>query len=318
MLEFPWQGEIVFDGEGVTPKSNILKLRRRMAMVFQEPLLFKASVFENVAYGLKLRRYDKESIRKRVDGILKKVKLSDFSRRKASGLSGGEAQRIAFARALVIEPEVVLLDEPFGSLDPLTKKGLKEELKQLLKEMGVTAVYVTHDQSEAIEMADRIAVMERGRILQIGTPAQIFYHPADEFVAKFVGVETVISGKIVSQQEGLAEVDVNDFCLQAVSGIEVGTEVLICIRPEDVTIILPKDGEKASARNHFLGTITEIVHFGAVSKITLDCGFELIAAITKRSLEDLNLKKGQRVLASIKATAVHVISKRSQASRQNP
>lgn len=276
-------------------------------MVFQEPLLFKTSVFDNVAYGLKLRRLNKKVVQKQVDEMLERVKLSDFSKRKASKLSGGEAQRIAFARALVVEPEIVLLDEPFGSLDPLTKKDLKTELKQLLKEMKVTAVYVTHDQSEAMEMADRIAVIESGRIRQIGTPDQIFYRPADEFIAKFVGVDTVIPGTVVRQEEGLAEIEVNGLLFQAVSDAQVGSKVTVCIRPEDVTIILPVNGEKASARNHFNAKIVKIKNLGAVSKITLECGFKLIAAITKRSLEDLGLKEDQQVLASIKATAVHVI-----------
>ena len=276
-------------------------------MVFQEPLLFKTSVFHNVAYGLRLRRFNKKVVKKRVDEMLKRVKLLDFSKRKASKLSGGEAQRIAFARALVVEPEIVLLDEPFGSLDPLTKKDLKTELKQLLREMNVTGVYVTHDQAEALEMADRIAVIEDGRIRQIGTPDQIFYHPADEFIAKFVGVDTVVPGIVTRQEEGLAEIEVEGLLFQAVSDAQVGCKVTVCIRPEDVTIILPVDGEKASARNHFNATIVKIKNLGAVSKITLDCGFKLIAAITKRSLEDLGLKESRQVLASIKATAVHVI-----------
>jgi len=304
------EGEILFDGQDVIDSANALRLRRRMAMVFQEPLLFRASVFDNVAYGLTLRRYDKNMIRKRVEAILRDVRLIDFANRRASELSGGEAQRVAFARALVLDPDVILLDEPFGSLDPLTKTGLKAELKQLLRKIGATVVYVTHDQVEAIEMADRIAVMEKGRILQVGTPNQIFYRPVDEFVAKFVGVETVVPGKVVKQEEGLAEVKVDATYFEAVSDIEVGIEVNVCVRPEDISIILPIDGEKTSVRNHFPGQIVEIAHYGAISKITLDCGFKMIAAITKRSLEDLGLKKGQQVLTGIKATAVHLIPKR--------
>jgi tungstate transport system ATP-binding protein len=309
LLESPWSGEIVFDGAQVTPASNVLKLRRKMSMVFQEPLLFKTSVFENVAYGLKLRRLNRATVQKRVSEMLERVQLADLAKRKASKLSGGEAQRIAFARALVIEPETIFLDEPFGSLDALTKKDLKTELKQLLKEMRVTAIYVTHDQAEAMEMADRIAVMEDGRILQIGTPDQVFYRPADEFVAKFVGVDTIISGKVMNQEEGLAEIEAHGLLFQAVSNARVGAEVAVCIRPEDVTIMLPADGEKASARNHFSAKIAEIENLGAVSKIALDCGFTLTAAITKRSLEDLCLMKGQTVVATFKATAVHVIEK---------
>ncbi len=306
-LDSPWEGEIFFEGQKIDEHPNPLKLRRKMAMVFQEPLLFRASVFDNVAYGLKLRRYPKSKIQNRVREMLNKVKLEELAERRASDLSGGEAQRVAFARALVIQPDVIFLDEPFGSLDPLTKKDLKAELRQLLRELKVTAVYVTHDQLEAIEMADRLAVMEKGKILQIGAPGEIFYQPTDEFVAKFVGVDTILSGQVIKQNEGLVELKVGNHTLQAVSDIEPQSEVLVCIRPEDVTIMLPIDGEKTSARNHFSAEITEMTHFGAISKITLDCGFKLVGAITKRSLEDLGLNTGQSVLASIKATAIHVI-----------
>ena len=319
LLERPSQGEIVLQGRVITPTTNILSLRRRMVTVFQEPLLFSSTVFENVAYGLKVRKYPKDEIVEKVDQMLLKFGIHHLAGRHTSELSGGEAQRVSPARALVFEPEILFLDEPFASLDPPAKEVLREDLERVIREMQLTTLYVTHDRTEALMLADRIAVMDKGSILQIGTPDQVFNYPVDERVASFVGVETILPGIIVSKQNGLADVRVNEQMVQVLCGAPVGTRVLLCVRPEEVTIQTARGAKwdqhreaqvtVSSARNRFAGVVTKVLHQGAIVKVRLDCGFPLVSVVTKQSAEELALEEGRAVIASFKATAVHVIEK---------
>lgn len=319
LLEKPSRGEIVIGGTLVGPSTNSLALRRKMAMVFQEPLLFNSTVFENVAYGLRVRKYSKTEIEERVNQFLAKFDIRHLSGHHALRLSGGEAQRVSLARALVFEPEVLLLDEPFASLDPPTKEVLREDLERIIREMKVTAVYVTHDRTEALMLADRMAVMDKGEILQVGTPDEIFNYPVNERVADFVGVETILSGTVVSLQDGLADIEVMGKRMQALCDSSVGERVLLCIRPEHVTLQGTRSAQQggesewqeaiSSARNRFVGTVTKVIPRGAIVKVCLDCGFPLVSFVTKQSAEELELKEGRTVSVSFKATAVHVIRK---------
>jgi len=319
LLERPSRGEVVFRGTVVGSSTDTLTLRRKMVTVFQEPLLFSRTVFENVAYGLKVRGCVRAEIVDRVNRILVKFGIYHLSTSHAAGLSGGEAQRVSLARALVLEPEVLLLDEPLASLDPPTKEALREDLERIVRDMQLTAVYVTHDRTEALILADRIAVMDKGEILQIGTSEEVFNHPANQRVAGFVGVETILAGTIVSGQNGLADARVDGKRVQVLCASSVGEKVLLCIRPEDVTLQAatvvesrPQDKTSArvsSARNRFAGVIKKVLPQGAIVKVHLDCGFPLVSFVTKQSAEDLGLDKGRTVVASFKATAVHVIRK---------
>ncbi|MBC7263923.1 MAG: ABC transporter ATP-binding protein [Chloroflexi bacterium] len=319
LLEKPSCGEIVVGGVLVGPSTNTLLLRRKMVMVFQEPLLFNSTVFENIAYGLRVRKYSRAEIERRVNQFLAKFDIHHLSGHHALRLSGGEAQRVSLARALVFEPEVLLLDEPFASLDTPTKEALSEDLERVIREMKLTTVYVTHDRTEALTFADRMAVMDKGEILQIGTPEEIFNSPVNERVADFVGVETILSGTVVSVQDGLAEVDVMGERVQTVCSSSVGEKVFLCIRPEHVTLQGTKstrqrgEGEWqeaiSSARNRFVGTVTKVIPRGAIVKVCLDCGFPLVSFVTKQSAEELELKEGRIVSVSFKATAVHAIKK---------
>ncbi|MDI6689349.1 MAG: ABC transporter ATP-binding protein [Actinomycetota bacterium] len=312
LLERPSHGEIIFRGMVIEPSTDKLFLRRRMVMVFQEPLLFNGTVFENVAYGLRVRKYPKMEIEERVNRLLMKFNIHHLSDRHALRLSGGEAQRVSLARALVFEPQVLFLDEPFASLDPPTKEALREDLERVIRGMKLTTVYVTHDRTEALMLADRMAVMDKGEILQIGTPEEIFNYPVNERVAGFVGVETILSGTVVSQRNGLADVVVTGGRVEVLCESSVGERVLLCIRPEEVTLQGTRDEGRdmiSSARNRFLSVVKKVIPQGAIVKVRLDCGFPLVSFVTKQSVDELDIKEGQTVVASFKATAVHVIRK---------
>ncbi|MBI2849034.1 MAG: ABC transporter ATP-binding protein [Chloroflexi bacterium] len=311
LIEKPSGGEVFFHGEKITRNSNLLHYRRRMAMVFQESLLYSTSVSDNVAMGLRFRRCPGGEIRRRVEAWLAKLGLEAVARQPASTLSGGEAQRVALARALVLEPKVLFLDEPFAELDPLAKQRLIEDLKRLLREASVTTVFITHDRMEALLLSRRMAVMDQGRILQVGSPEEVFNRPASEMVASFIGVETVLPGRIISCHDRLVEVEVApDRRIEGVANGLTQGEVLVCIRPEEVTLIPWRgDQPRSSARNSFRGRIISINDLGPYYKVVLDCGFPLVAFVTRLSASELGFGEGGLVTASFKATAIHIITK---------
>jgi tungstate transport system ATP-binding protein len=307
-LLFPQAGS--FRWHGLPVRRPIpLDLRRKIAMAFQEPLLFEGTVYQNTAYGLSLRGINGQRAREKTMEMLQILKIDHLARRSARHLSGGEAQRTALARALVIRPELLLLDEPLASLDLPTKEQLAKDLKQLLVDQRLTCVYVTHDQEEAFQMADRIAVLEEGRLQQLGTPEEVFFRPQSAFVARFVRTENILKGKVVRNREGLATVQIRDRTVEAVSNIAPGKRVLVCLRPEDVLLRQEKATEESrdSARNRLPAEIQSLQRFGVTTKVFLDCGFSLVALITHRSAEDMGLQPASHLVASFKATALHLI-----------
>jgi tungstate transport system ATP-binding protein len=309
-LREPVTGILQFDGQRVDLHEPPLTLRRRLAVVFQEPLLFGTTVEENIASGLKLRRVARSVIQARVAVWLERLGISHLATRQARTLSGGEAQRTSLARAFVLEPDLLLLDEPFSALDPVTREALSETFHHLQRQTGVTTLFVTHDRLEALRLGDRMAVMDRGEIVQVGTPEEVFSQPVNEAVASFVGIETILRGHVVSQVDGFAEVQVGSGeRIAAACAAPVGTSVTVCIRPEEVTLLEPAAvALPSSARNHFPARVTRIVPWGVALKVHLDCGFPLVAFVTRPSLEILGLGEGKAVLATFKATAVHVIA----------
>jgi tungstate transport system ATP-binding protein len=303
------QGDIVFRGQTIDKNHSLFAYRRKIAMVFQEPLLFDTTVFENVASGLKIRGMRHHEIGQVVDEYLGKFGISHLVDRSARKLSGGEAQRTSLARAFATKPEIIFLDEPFSSLDPPTRESLTGDLERILRETGTTTIMATHDQMEALRLSDRIAVMNQGKIAQIGTPEQVMNHPVDEFVASFVGMETVFSGHVTKTYDGTFITSVSGREVEAVGAVKPGEKVICFIRPEHVTLSTGSSDEMTSARNVFRGAIVKIIPMGLFHKIQLDCGFSLVAYVTHQSLENMSLKEKDHVYASFKATAVHVIRK---------
>jgi tungstate transport system ATP-binding protein len=306
----PFEGEIYFRGDRVGGKYPLNGYRRKLAMVFQEPLLFDTTVFNNVASGLKFRGVKGKEIQEIVMENLQRFGIEHLSDRSARTLSGGEAQRTSLARAFATRPEILLLDEPFSALDPPTRESLVEDVERVLKKAKITSLFVTHDRMEALRLSHRIAVMKEGLILQIGPPTEIMNHPASEFVASFVGVETTLEGKVTAKGDGIIVVSVAGHIIEAIGDVSVGKDVILCIRPENVVISDNSVQGSTSLRNIYSGTILKVTPLGPYQKIHLDCGFPLVAYITNDSRRKLALREGKEVTASFKATAVHVITGR--------
>jgi tungstate transport system ATP-binding protein len=306
LLQRPDAGEVRFNGQPT--RGRELAIRRRMAVVFQEPLLLERTVAANVETGLRLRGVRGDERRARVERWLARFGIAHLASRSARTLSGGEAQRASLARAFALEPEVLLLDEPFSALDQPTRQALTADLAGALSETGVTAVLVTHDRDEAARVGDRVAVMLAGRIVQAGTPSDVFSAPVDEDVAAFVGIETIVPATVQRREDGLMVLDAAGQQVEAVATGDF-TRALVCLRPEDVSISAGGEQVGGSARNKLAGRIRRIVPSGVDARVEVDCGFPLIARVTRRSVDDLHLDVGTPVVASFKATAVHVIPK---------
>ncbi len=300
-------GEVLYRGERVEPGRGAAALRRRMSLVFQEPLLFSASVYSNIASGLRLRGMARGQVREGVERAMDLLGIAHLARRRAQALSGGEAQRVNLARALAVEPEVLLMDEPFSSLDAPSRETLIADLERIIRRRGITALFATHDRGEAIRLAARIVVMNRGVVAQDGDPNTITQYPADEFVASFVGMKTILTGRVSCCGPGTIRVDLGVGELEAVGEARPGEAVRCCIRPENVTLQLPAAREETSARNLFPARVEKIQPLGLFHRVLLDCGFPLTAYVTSQAVSDLNLREGAGVQAAFKATAVHVI-----------
>ena len=235
-FESPDEGEIYLGDEAI---NALTPNKRDTAMVFQSyALLPHYNVFDNVAYGLKLRHVPKEEIRERVMKILDLVELTGMESRMTNQLSGGQQQRVALARALVIEPSVLLFDEPLSNLDAKLRVSMRTEIRRIQQEVGITAIYVTHDQSEAMALSDRIIIMRSGVVEQIGSPQEIYYHPVNEFVADFIGEANFLKGRLEALSDNRAQLNVSgDICHAApVPGMEVGRDYTIVLRPEAASL----------------------------------------------------------------------------------
>ena len=235
-FESPDEGEIYLGDEAI---NALTPNKRDTAMVFQSyALLPHYNVFDNVDYGLKLRHVPKEEIRERVMKILDLVELTGMEGRMTNQLSGGQQQRVALARALVIEPSVLLFDEPLSNLDAKLRVTMRTEIRRIQQEVGITAIYVTHDQSEAMALSDRIIIMRSGVVEQIGSPQEIYYHPVNEFVADFIGEANFLKGRLEALSDNRAQLNVSgDICHAApVPGMEVGRDYTIVLRPEAASL----------------------------------------------------------------------------------
>lgn len=304
----PAAGELLFRGETVRMGSGATDFRRKLAMVFQDPLLFDATVFDNVAAGLKIRRLPAAVIRERVTSCMERFRIAHLADRSARKLSGGEAQRTSLARAFATRPEVILLDEPFVALDPPTRQNLTDDLEQILRESGTAAIMTTHDQVEALRLADRLVVLHQGTIVQTGMPSAVMGQPANEFVATFVGMENVFTGTVTGAGNGLLSLNVADRTMELPGDGAPGEHVVLCIHPEHV-VVTSTSPDHTSARNVFSGSVTKIVSLGLFNKVYMDCGFTLVATVTNQSLSQLALTPGCPVYASFKATSVHLFRK---------
>jgi len=310
-LERPDRGRIAVGDDAWFDAARRIEMppqRRRIGYLPQGFALFPhLDVRSSIGYGISEgSRSDRASRVRELVGLLG---LEGLERRRPSDLSGGQQQRVALGRALARRPRLLLLDEPLSALDAPTREALRLELRQLLLAAGLSAIVVTHDRTEALVLGDRVAVMEQGAIRQLGPTVDVFDHPADEAVARIVGVETVLPGTVVETSGGLLRLKVGTALIEAVGTRSLGTAVLISIRAEDVIIGASTEQRSASfsARNHITGRVTAIEPAGALVRVRLDCGFPLVAAVTRPAVEAMSLTPGTPVVAIFKAPAVHVI-----------
>jgi spermidine/putrescine ABC transporter ATP-binding subunit len=286
----PDKGNIYLGNECIT---NIPPEKRKMAMVFQNYALWPhMNVFDNIAFGLKVRKFPKEEIRKRVKEILEIVKLSGLEYRFPRQLSGGQQQRVALARALVIEPEVLLLDEPLSNLDAKLREEMRFEIKELQRRLKITTIYVTHDQAEALVLSDRIAIMNQGKLMQVGLPQEIYDHPENKFVAGFIGLTTFVDGiiKDFNKEKNEAIVETKDGLLihAYAKNVTIGQNVTISIRPEHVKIFHFK--EKIGI-NCYEGIVSKAAYLGNIIDYRIKIGeWEIRTQTTPEEVFKVNEK----------------------------
>ena len=292
-FEAPTSGDILFEGKSIV---NTPPYKRKLNTVFQRYALFPhMDVFGNIAFGLKIQKKDKNTIQKKVKDMLKLVGLSGYENRSIDKLSGGQMQRVAIARALVNEPEVLLLDEPLGALDLKFRKDMQLELKRMQKQLGITFVYVTHDQEEALTMSDTIAVIDNGMIQQIGTPVDIYNEPINSFVADFIGESNIIYGTM--KEDYLANFGGRDFpCVDR--GFSPDEPVVVVVRPEDIDLV----AEREETIN---GVVTSQIFMGVHYEIRLkdDNGFTWVIHSTDPAVI------GSRAGLSIGPDDIHIMSR---------
>jgi len=294
-LEFPDAGHVLFDGKDISDRSA---RERNVGFVFQHYALFRhMTVSENIAFGLTVRprklRPSKEQIRARVHELLKLVQLEDHAVRHPSQLSGGQRQRVALARALAVEPKIMLLDEPFGSLDAKVRIELRRWLRRLHDEIHITTVFVTHDQEEALEVSDRVVVMNEGRIEQAGSPEEVYHHPASAFVYDFLGNVNLFRGRTEGERPGAGE--------SASSLLGDAKQDIVYVRPHALAIDRePQEG------SHYRATIRRINLAGPLAKIEAiaEWGDPVYVEISQERFQELQLKKGDEVFLRPRDTKV--------------
>jgi spermidine/putrescine transport system ATP-binding protein len=299
-FEEPSRGSVYLHGNDVT---NVPPNKRDVNMVFQSYALFPhMSVFENVAFGLRRKSVNKAEIARQVGQMLEIVDLTGREKRRPRALSGGQQQRVALARALVNRPSALLLDEPLGALDLKLRQAMQVELKRIQREVGITFVYVTHDQGEALTMSDRIAVMNEGEIEHLGSPREIYERPRTKFVAGFIGTSNLLAGQITRVDRGYSVIDVNAEERMVVpvgtGSVRVGQTIELTVRPEkiDMTTSAPRPG----AASCLAGTVTEVVYLGTSTNynVTTSTGAEVVIFTQNASSADDIAVRGARVWLS--------------------
>ena len=296
----PESGRILIDGKEVT---HLPPEKHELVFVYQDYSLFPhMSVKKNIEFGMRMKKIKSQE---KLLEVAKDIGITHLLDRHPLTLSGGEKQRVALARALVTDPKILLLDEPLSALDPRTKESARELLLSLHKNKKLTVLHITHDQTEARIMADRIAIVMDGKLIQVGTPEEIFEKPVDTRVASFVGFENVLKGRVISSDRGLLGIETGNIVIEASGDIEIGNQVYASLRPEN--IVLSKTSTESSIRNSLQCRVAEVLILGALVRVKVDCGVTLNALITRQSAEEMGIFPGVPVYAQFKASSVHVL-----------
>lgn len=306
-FDTPTAGQVLIGGKDVTLDPPY---RRDVNQVFQSYALFPhLNIRENIAFGLRMKNVPSAEVKRRVDAVVEMTSLGSLIDRKPAQLSGGQRQRVALARAIVCEPKVLLLDEPLSALDAKLRSQMRLELKHLQKRLGITFIFVTHDQEEALTMSDRIAVLNAGKVEQIGTVNEIYYQPATRFVATFIGETNIIEAQILRREAGLLHCRLQgglELAVREPSKLPDGDQVLLSLRPEKVCLFR----EKPAASNTFSGRIAAEIFKGAVDDLTVvtEGGLELGALLTNHGMADLDFHEGEEVYCRIQPEDINVVS----------
>jgi molybdopterin-binding protein len=293
-------GEIWLRGKEVT---RVEPEKRRVSIVYQDHVLFPhLSVKDNIIFGLRMNKATTDEQKDRLNWVAELLGISTLLHRRPNTLSGGEKQKVALGRAIVTQPELLLVDEPLSALDPETRESVQQELRQLHRALGITILHVTHDFEEAIALGNRIAVIGEGRLMQVGTPEDIFRHPNSEFVARFAMTRNIFLGKAERKSSGdtVFKVDGAEFIIAANAE---GTHHA-SIRPED--ILLSSEPIRSSARNCFPGAITHVVDKGSTLYVTVSIPPELSCLVTRHSFEEMELHEGKKIYVTFKASSIHL------------
>lgn len=305
-LEAADAGELRLEGSALGPRDD--RARRRLVGVFQNPHLFRGTVVDNLRFGLRATGVSREDWSHRIDRTVAELGISTLKHADVARLSGGETQRVALARALVLEPAVLMLDEPTANLDVTVRRRFREELGQIMRERARSVLLITHDPSDAFDLADRVAVMEAGRVVQLGTPEELTTAPATAFVAAFTGAELLLDGIVERLGEGTLDVRTGDCTLVARrpnGQLASGDAVHVRYRPEDV-LLAPGDAREVSARNRLRMSVRSITPVGGLIRVRLDGPITLAALVTRESAHRLGLHLGCEITALIKTTALNV------------
>jgi iron(III) transport system ATP-binding protein len=301
-FEFPTSGAIILDGANVAP---LPPDKRQMSMVFQSYAIFPhLSVYENISYGLKIKKMSKRDIDKRIAEVLELTELIGLENRAPNQLSGGQQQRVALARALVMEPKVLLLDEPLSNLDAKLREQMRIELRRIQSQLGITSVYVTHDQVEAMSLSDRIVVMNEGRIEQVGPPREVYRAPASEFVANFIGRANFVDGRVLEVRE-------DDLVIEAVGGRgvtpkplqarQLGESVRLVIRPEAVRL--------DASRGDFPAVVRRSTYLGSTIEYEVEIAGEVLIVEETDIRRSEVFGEGQAVMAGFWEDALYCLLK---------
>ena len=296
-LEHVTSGKVYIDDNDVT---DVDPTKREVNTIFQNFALFPhMTVWDNVSFGLKMKKISKEEINKRVNKVLKLVKLEGFEDRLPGQLSGGQQQRVAIARGIVMNPKVLLLDESLCSLDLKLKRAMQIELKKIQKKLGITFIYVTHDQDEALTMSDRIVIIDKGIIQQNDTPQNIYMYPKTTFVADFIGESNIMSGEIVSFNDNTVNIKVDNNIFFTVLGDEkdkIGDKINIMVRPENIKI------SNNSLKNGICGVVKDVIYDGAITKLFIDTEGDLNLKVNVQGI--VNLKEEDEVYLKIEKDSI--------------
>lgn len=318
LLERPDAGSVRLGGRAVAPGD--VEARRRLAATLQRPYLFTGTVLSNASFALRARGISARDAERRALSVLNAMGLAERAGDEVAALSGGEAQRVAVARALVAEPDLLALDEPTAGFDVVVRRSFREHLDGLIRRHAGGCLLVTHDPAEAFMLADRVYVLEGGRVVQVGAPDELVAHPATPFVATFTGAELLLDGSVVHAADSTVTIEAGrSVRLVAVvdHALEAGARVHIAYRPEDVLLAPARPEVETSARNRLRGRIISTTPAGGLVRVRLGGELDLVALVTREAAERLELSAGREVMALIKATALRAFAAQEHDARED-